>query len=65
MKSQDVDWCEACIGKSVRNLGLCRLKELKEKQKEPILAFIDGDNVFVSLPTGYGKPIIYGIFPLH
>ena len=41
-----------------RALGLCGLKELKEKQKEPILAFINGNNVFVSFPTTYGKSII-------
>ena len=47
-----------------RALRLCGLKELKEKQKEAILAFINGNDVFVSLPTGYGKSIIYGILPL-
>ena len=47
-----------------RALGLCGLKELKEKQKEVILAFINGNDVFVSLPTGHGKSIIYGILPL-
>ena len=34
-----------------RPLELCELKELKEKQKEAILAFINGNNFFVSLPT--------------
>ena len=38
-------------------LGLCRLKELKEKQKETLLSFINRNSVFVSLPTGYGKSI--------
>ena len=47
-----------------RALGLCGLKELKEKQKEALLVFKDEDDVFVSLPTGYGKSIIYGILPL-
>ena len=45
-----------------RALGLCGLKELKEKQKA--LAFINGNDVFASLPTGYGKSINYGILPL-
>ena len=37
---------------------------LKEKQKEALLVFINGNDVYVSLPIGYGKYIIYGIFPL-
>ena len=46
-----------------RVIGLCGLKELKEKQKEALVAFING-NVLVSLPTGYRKSIIYEILPL-
>ena len=48
-----------------RVLELCGLKELKEKQTKAILAFMDGDDLFVSLPTGYWKSIIYRILPLH
>ena len=47
-----------------RALGLCGLKELKEKQKEALLTFISGKDVFVSLSTGYEKSIIYRILPL-
>ena len=47
-----------------RALGLCGLKELKEKQTEALLAFINRNDIFVSLPTGYGKSIIYRILPL-
>ena len=36
--------------------------KLKEKQ-EAILSFIQGHDSFVSLPTGYGKSLIYGILP--
>ena len=39
-------------------------KRLKEKQVEAIKAFISGKDVFVSLPTGCGKSLIYGILPL-
>ena len=42
-----------------RQVGLC----LKEKQFEAILNFVSGRDVFVSLPTGYGKSIIYAILP--
>ena len=38
--------------------------ELKEKQHEAILSFCQGRDVFVSLPTGYGKSVIYGLLPL-
>ena len=44
-----------------RVLGLCGLKELKEKQTGALLAFINGNNIFVSLSTSYGKSITYGI----
>ena len=37
---------------------------LKEKQLEAVLAFMSGKDVFVSLPTGYGKSLIYAILPL-
>ena len=37
---------------------------LKDKQLEAILSFMSGNDVFVSLPTGYGKSLIYGILPL-
>ena len=36
---------------------------LKPKQREAVLCFCRGNDVFVSLPTGYGKSIIYGILP--
>jgi len=37
---------------------------LKPKQLEAVVAFCSGMDVFVSLPTGYGKSIIYAILPL-
>lgn len=36
---------------------------LKEKQIEAISSFIEGNDTFVSLPTGYGKSVIYAILP--
>ena len=38
--------------------------DLKEKQLEAILEFLSRKDVFVSLPTGYGKSLIYEILPL-
>ena len=48
-----------CFG-SYPGIGL---KPLKPKQKEAVMAFLAGNDVFVSLPTGYGKAIIYAILP--
>ena len=36
---------------------------LRDKQKEAILGFIHGRDVFVSLPTGSGKSLCYSILP--
>lgn len=44
-----------------RQLGYDRLKE---KQLEAITSYIQGNDTFVSLPTGYGKSIIFGVLPL-
>ena len=41
-----------------------RLAELKEKQREAILAFIQGCDTFVVLPMGYGKSLIHALLPL-
>ena len=37
---------------------------LKDKQIEALLTFCLGNDVFVSLPTGYEKSMIYGLLPL-
>jgi len=37
---------------------------LKGKQFQVIYSFCLQNDVFVSLPTGYGKSLIYGILPL-
>ena len=40
-----------------------QLLPLKLKQFEAVFSFMSGTDTFVSLPTGYGKSIIYGILP--
>ena len=40
------------------------ISSLKDKQREAITSFVDGDDVFVSLPTGYGKSLCYTLLPL-
>ncbi len=37
---------------------------LRQKQIEAVKSFLKGQDVFVSLPTGYGKSAIYGLLPL-
>ena len=37
---------------------------LKDKQKEAVSLFLQGHDTFVSLPTGYGKSLIYALLPL-
>ena len=39
-------------------------RDLKPEQMQAILEFSDGRDIFVSLPTGYGKFLIYGLLPL-
>lgn len=36
---------------------------LQDKQVEAVSSFIKGNDVFVSLPTGYGKSAIYALLP--
>ena len=40
------------------------ITQLKPKQREAMLSFLSGIDVFVTLPTGYGKSIIYGLLPV-
>ena len=52
--------CDKMIALSLKAMGLSKLKD----KQEAILAFLWRRDVFVSLPTGYGKSIIYGVLPL-
>ena len=47
-----------------RALTVVGVERLKQKQEEALLSFLSGNDTFVSLPTGYGKSIIYGILPV-
>ena len=49
------------IDECAKALGLCTRKAY---QREAVTTFLSGQDVFVALPTGYGKSIIYGILPL-
>ena len=39
------------------------IHKLKDKQMEAISSFVQGNDTFVSLPTGYGKSVIYAVLP--
>ena len=44
-----------------RRLGY---QHLTEEQREAVIHFVSGEDVFVSLPTGAGKSLCYGLLPL-
>ena len=50
---------EAAIS-AARRLGY---QNFKPEQMEVVLGFISGRDVFVSLPTGYGKSLCYACLP--
>ena len=45
-------------------IGKLGYTKLKNEQLSAIKGFVSGKDVFVSLPTGYGKSLIYGVLPL-
>ena len=47
--------------------GVCStfgVQNLKPQQEKAVAEFLSGSNVFVNLPTGYGKSLIYHMAPL-
>ena len=38
-------------------------KDVKEQQMQAVSEFVKGKDVFVALPTGYGKNFCYGCLP--
>ena len=48
------------VGRAASSLGYSKLKP---EQEQAILAFVSGKDVFVALPTGYGKSLCFGLLP--
>ena len=48
------------LEEAVREAGF---ESLKAEQQQALQAFVSGKDIFVALPTGYGKSIIYAILP--
>lgn len=51
---------ETAANEAARAVGITHLKK---EQRDAITAFARGRDVFVSLPTGYGKSVCYGCLP--
>ena len=51
----------AAINHAMKTVGL---ESLKREQREAIQEFLSGKDVFVALPTGYGKTYCYSLLPL-
>ena len=52
---------ESAIDSAVSKVGL---ETFEAEAREAIAAFVSGNDVFVSLPTGYGKSFSYVLLPL-
>ena len=51
---------EQAIERACAELGYATIKD---KQKEVILNFVSGSDIFAALPTCYGKCLCYGCLP--
>ena len=55
-----VEQIEACVLRAAHKLGYA---EVRKHQAEAATKFMQGDDVFVSLPTGSSKSLIYSVLP--
>ena len=52
------------VSEAVEEVSIQLNLTLKENQRDAIVGFCSGNDVFVSLPTGYGKSLIFAVLPL-
>ena len=58
-------FAEESISAAIRDsMSLVGVEELKKEQSQAIRSFVSGRDVFVALPTGYGKSYCYALLPL-
>ena len=64
MPQETIGWSTAAID-SVITVGIKSVghKRLKTEQHRIVSAFVSGRDVFVALPTGFGKNFCYGCLP--
>ena len=56
--------CDEVFETSLRNVfPTFGLTELKDEQKQALFYLVSGHDVFVNLPTGFGKSLIYELAP--
>ena len=64
MSASPVMAAELDMKRIIMESGLCiGYDSLKEKHVEAISVFLQGNDTFVVLPTGYGKSAIYAALP--
>ena len=57
--SMAVDNNREIVVRAASSLGY----SLKPEQEQAILAFVSGNDVFIAVPTGYGKSLCFGVLP--
>ena len=62
MATQSRDNLQTIVQQSFENQST-GVAQMREKQKEAVLAVLGGKDIFVRLPTGYGKTLITAAMP--
>ena len=59
-RSLSIEETSCLIQEIAKSVGVT----LKEKQSSALTSFCEGNDVFITLPTGYGKSMIFDLLPL-